>query len=183
MLYRTSTRWVRRGFVTGALVVAMLAMALPHHAAHAAPPIRERSPRESGSFVFPAGEACSFPVGVEIRFVFGSITEFSDGRIVFTDHADFTLTNLDTGATFVQHTNATFTDTPTADGNIFEVLDGSFFFGFLPGDQGPDGVVGEGGASYILVGHFEYTFDPDTFQIISFQGSGRATDLCQLLGQ
>ena len=164
------------------LLTLLTTMAMPLHAAHAAPPIRERFSSQDFSFVIPAGEACPFAIGVQVRFAFGSTTQFSDGRTVFTDHADFTLTNLETGATYVQHTNATFTDTLTADGNIFEVLDGRFFFGFLPGDQGPDGEVGEGGASFILVGHFEYTYDPGANLITSFQADGRAIDLCQLLG-
>ena len=163
------------------LLTFLTTMAMPLHAAHAAPPIRGRFSNQDFSFVIPAG-ACPFAIGVQVRFVFESTTQFSDGRTVFTDHADFTLTNVETGATYVQHTNATFTDTNTADGNVFEVLDGRYFFLFVPGDQGPDGEVGDGGALFFLLGHFEYPYDPDTDEIISFQADGRAIDACQLLG-
>lgn len=161
------------------LVVSLVAMP----SAQAAPPVRERWVNQPGSFVIPAGDACPFAIQVQVSFAFGSITQFSDGTTVYTDHADFTLTNIETGATQHQNTNATFTDTLTADGDIVEVLDGRYFFGFFPGDQGPDGEVGDGGASYLLFGHFEYAYDPDAnFQITSFQADGRAIDLCQLLG-
>lgn len=48
--------------------------------------------------------------------------------------------------------------------------------------RGPDGEVGEGGASHLLYGHFEYTYDPDVGRLTSFQSDGRAIGLCQLLG-
>lgn len=171
---------MRRALIVGLLITAS-ATVMPIHAAHAAPPIRERDRGAGDPFVIPVGE-CPFAIGVVPRVTFKSTTQFSDGRTVFTDHGGSTLTNLETGATYVQHTNATFTDTSTADGNIFEVLDGRFWFGFSPGDQGPDGEVGESGAGFFLVGHFEYTFDPDTLVISSFQGNGRAINECQLLG-
>jgi hypothetical protein len=154
---------------------------MPLHAALGAIPIRERSSGQGDPFVIPVGE-CPFAIGVTPTGFFSSTTQFSDGRTVTTDHAVPILTNLETGATYVQHTNVTFTDTLTADGDIFEVLDGRYWFGFFPGDQGPDGVVGDAGAGFILVGHFEYIFDADTFAITSFQGSGLATNECQLLG-
>jgi len=171
---------MRRAAIIGLLTLAT-ATAMPLHAAIAAMPIRERFSGQGDPYVIPVGE-CPFAIGVVPRFTFGSTTQFIDGRTVYTDHGGPTLTNLETGATYVQHTNATFTDTQTADGNIFEVLDGRFWFGFSPGDQGPDGEVGDAGAGFILVGHFEYTFDPDTYVITSFRADGRAIDECQLLG-
>ena len=170
---------MRRALIVGLLITAS-ATVMPIHAAHAGPADPREGPWRRRSIRHPGW-------GVPLRQSSGagnlkSTTQFSDGRTVFTDHGGSTLTNLETGATYVQHTNATFTDTSTADGNIFEVLDGRFWFGFSPGDQGPDGEVGESGAGFFLVGHFEYTFDPDTLVISSFQGNGRAINECQLLG-
>ena len=138
---------------------------------------------EPRPFVIPAGLGCSFAVGVQPdeggRVTF---TEFSDGRTVLQGHAVGTLTNLETGDTFVQRTRAKITDIFDPETNeIVEEISGRIFINLYPGDQGPFGEVGEDGAVLSIIGHQRLTFDADTFVVTSYSLDGQALDLCPLL--
>jgi hypothetical protein len=146
-------------------------------------PIRTVIPPEGGVFVLPAGEGCAFDVegrpDEDGRVV---VTEFSDGRIVTYDSGEGTLTNLDTGASFVQKTRATVTETFDPEANdVFVEISGRIFISFLPGEQGPLGEVGPDGGLFSFIGHQQLTFDLDSNLTTSYSLDGQAIDICPLL--
>ena len=164
------------GFV---IVGALALVAVP--TALAAKPIRTVLEQPPPS-VIPAGQGCSFDVGEQAGEGMTTLTEFSDGRTVIHVNADPILTNLETGDTFVQRARAKVTDTVDAQANeIVEEISGQVFVSFLPGDQGPSGVVEEPGALLSIIGHQRLTFDADTFVLTSYSLNGKATDICAQL--
>jgi hypothetical protein len=134
-----------------------------------------------GPFVFPAGFGCAFDVGVLPNSP-TKITEFSDGRTVTQVTAEPTLTNLDTGTSYIQRRRFTGTDTIDPETNVdFSTTNGRFLVNFFPGDRGPFGVVGENGALLVFVGNVHPTADLNTGQITSFSYVGTVTDVCAIL--
>jgi hypothetical protein len=174
---------MRRAVVASSLVLAILA-ATPMQAAVAAKPIREPFSgvgRFSGLFVIPAGEdGCSFDIRVEFDGQ-GIGWRFRDGRLVTNNIATQTLTNLGSGTSYVHRSDYHVTDRLLADGSGLLVIDGKYMFLFFEGDQGPEGEVGPGGALYFITGHFEALYDPVSLVGLSWEGHGRAVEVCQLL--
>jgi hypothetical protein len=137
-------------------------------------------PEGDVDFVFPAGFGCSFDVRAEPdENGSGLITEFSDGRVVTHGHADITLTNLETGDSFLQRSRYEETVRHVAETNdLFVEISGRYGINLFPGDQGPFGEVGENGALLSVVGHQVFTLDLDTDVITAYSLTGKATDAC-----
>ena len=66
-------------------------------------------------------------------------------------------------------------------GMVVGVESGETTWSFLPGDQGPFGVVGSNGALYHFHGTVSYTFDTNTNHSTQFAYSGTVTDICAAL--
>ena len=107
------------------------------------------------------------------------ITEFRNGRVVTRAHAKLTMTNLETGDTFLQRSRYKETDIPVAGTNdqLIEIS-GRYALQLFPGDQGPFGEVGENGALLSVVGHQTFRFDLDTEVTTAYSLKGKATDIC-----
>lgn len=171
-------RWKanRNSLVVLGAVVALIAVPT----GTGAKPVRTVIPTPE-PFVIPAGFGCRFdvrsaPVGSQ------AITEFDDGRVVTIGNADITLTNLETGASYVQHSNYHGTDTLDPGANTRHlVVNGSIFIQFFEGDAGPFGEVGENGALFAFVGTLSITLDLNNEAYSAFSYHGTATDLCALL--
>jgi hypothetical protein len=161
-----------------------MSAAMPMQAAVGAKPYREQVrgvDRGAGPpFTVPAGVWCSFAVMVAFEGQ-GIYWQFSDGHEVVNNNATQTFTNLETGTSYVHRSDYHLTAMGAADGNIVVVIDGTYFQEFLTGDQSPEGEAGSDGALYGLIGHFTFTYDPKADLITSFEGSGQAIDLCQIL--
>lgn len=132
-------------------------------------------------FVIPAGFGCPFDVDVADEDAQATITQFSDGRVVIHGHAEPTVTNLETGDSFLQRTRAKITQTvdPEANEVLFEIS-GRILINLYPGDQGPFGEVGEDGLVASVIGHQRFTADLDTEVVTSYSLDGQATDVCPL---
>lgn len=154
--------------------------------AAAAQPTRTVRPL-SGGFVLPAGTACAFAVAgspstVSVRNGFVSTLAFSSGEVLRFVRAEGAYVNLATGAEFP--TEDTFRDLSTYDaatGIIVGVESGETTWSFLPGDQGPFGIVGSDGALYHMIGTVSYTFDVNTNHATQFAYTGSVTDVCAAL--
>lgn len=131
-------------------------------------------------FVIPAGFACAFDVGVVYSDTgHGAITDFGDGGTAIFGVGEATITNLDTGAFYVQRSRVRALETydPVANDVLVQVS-GRFYFFLVPGDQGPSGVVGEPGVLF-SIGSITYTYDIDTDFVTSTSLVGQATDICE----
>ena len=182
---------MRRGVVVTSLVLAVL-VALPMQAALGAKPFRDPfrdpvgagSPRDgegSFSFILTAREsACSFDQLVNVE-VIGIDWIFSDGRFVWVNVATITLTNLETGTSYVQSSRYHSTTTIAADGTEHVVINGQRWMGFPEGDQGPEGEVGPVGADYFVTGKQTFVYDPKKDLITSYELDGQAVDACEVL--
>jgi hypothetical protein len=167
-----------------ALLIALLAAApIAAPVAGAEKPIRTPRPIPDPS-VIPAGLGCAFDVLVDHRPVGGGgagIFELADGRTVLFGNADLTFTNLDTGKTYIWHSDYRELDTfPDAD-TALGVFSGKVFSSFFPGDQGPFGEVGENGAIFGFTGKTSFTLDLNTFLYTGFSNQGTVTDICAAL--
>ena len=107
------------------------------------------------------------------------ITEFSDGRVVTHGTApEITVTNLETGDSFLQRSRYKETVRHVAEANDLLVeISGRYAINLFPGDQGPFGEV-EDGALLSVVGHQAFTLDLDTDVITAYSLKGKATDTC-----
>jgi hypothetical protein len=166
-----------------ATIVCLVMFATP--AAMGAKPTRTTATPEDQ--FLPAGFACSFDV-LETAGEDGEgrlmITEFSDGRTQIIGHGTAHLINLETEASIDRKARAKITETyDPATNDVFVNISGRLFIQFFPGDQGPFGEVQSPGALLGLIGHFQYTFDLDSFLITSFSLDGTATDLCAQLSE
>jgi hypothetical protein len=173
---------MRRGIAAGALVVAMLA-AMPMPDAVGLKPYREQirpTNLETGTFTIPANLLCPFAIYAEVegQQVFW---EFSDGHEAVSNNFAQTLTNLETGTSVDHQSTYHATTTFLADGTVVEVVTGTYFLGFLRGDQGPFGEVGRSGEAYFGDGRFTFEYDPAADVVTAFSWSGRLVDACQLL--
>lgn len=162
----------------GAVIAAMLALVLAAPAAAAQP---TRIVSDLHPFVLPAGTACAFDVAGRPSWGFSARTYFSDGRVQSSVRAHGAYVNVTTGATF-----------PTADNfRVLErfdpvtgidtvVADGQLTSSFLPGDDGPFGLVTEA-SFYKFVGTIWFTYNPATNQQTDFRYVGRVEDVCAAL--
>ena len=132
----------------------------------------------------PAGFGCSFDVGFQPSDdAFRIVTVFSDGRTVTIGHGRPTLTNLDTGESYVQTSRYKATETYNPESNdVLIEVSGRIYLQFFPGDQGPSGTVGANGALFAVAGHAALTVDLDTFVYTSFSLDGQSLDLCAAIG-
>ncbi|HEY6571050.1 MAG TPA: hypothetical protein VIZ22_12210 [Candidatus Limnocylindrales bacterium] len=97
---------------------------------------------------------------------------------------DVTLTNAETGASILSKSRYLTTATPSpATNSVTEKFLGRRIYQFYPGDQGPDGVIGEPGALLRIDGFVQLTTDLATDAYTAFSFRGRVTDLCAALGQ
>jgi hypothetical protein len=163
-------------------VVIALALALLWAApAAAAKPTRTVLHPIGGSH--PAGQGCAFEISyVDAPGARIIVTDFSDGREASDVHAIATLTNDDTGATFVH--KAFFHDVSwfdAADGVWRGMTDGQVVVWFFPGDVGPYGIVGGDGLALRFEGTVWSTWDPNANAITEFAYRGTVTNVCALL--
>jgi hypothetical protein len=107
-------------------------------------------------------------------------TTFSNGTVVTAVTADPRLTNLATGASIVAHSRFVQVETfDAATNSVTDVVVGRFNANFLPGDQGPYGVVSAPGLFLTFVGEIKATFDADTGAVTRFSLHGRvAANIC-----
>ena len=147
----------------------------------AAKPIRTQLSTEPT--LHDAGFACSF--AVELRPQEGSRftrTEFTDGTVTIHSSARQTVTNTESGASIEAKDFGKYTERYDEEANDLLIeVSGQTILYFFPGDQGPEGEVGENGALYSVVGHVQETLDLDQDLITSFSLRGQATELCSLL--
>jgi hypothetical protein len=103
----------------------------------------------------------------------------SDGSVVRFTRTKGAYVNMQTGAQYP--TEDTFRDVSTFDPNTNILLGletGQSTWSFLPGDQGPFGVVGENGGLYHFIGTLSYTYDLNDFQVLQFSFTGSVEDVC-----
>jgi hypothetical protein len=135
------------------------------------------------SGLHPAGHGCAFDISyVDAPGARVAVTDFSDGRETADMHAVATLTNDETGATFVH--KAFFHDVSWLDaaGGVYRgMTNGQSVIWFNPGDIGPDGVVGADGLALRIEGTLWYAADATTFAITEFSYAGTLTNVCDLL--
>ena len=170
----------RRLIAAASIVVALLLSAVP--ATYGAKPFRTVLP-PSDPVVIPAGQGCSFDVleepGPDAR---PTITVFDDGRTVLHAHANATLTNVDTGASFAHRARFHLVQRYDPETNqVSQVVSGQVFITFWAGDQGPYGVVSEPGLMLRFTGTAQITADAETGVYSEFSSTGFFTDICALL--
>jgi hypothetical protein len=171
------TRLARGGVIAGVLALAMAAPAA------AAGPTRIRHGGFT-AFDLPAGTACAFdvqgqPNNVTMLHGLGIRWDNADGSVVHFTRAKGAYVNMETGAAYP--TSDTYRDVSTLDPdtNILVGLeDGQTTWSFLPGDQGPFGIVGENGGLFHFIGTVSYTYDLNDFQVLQFSYSGSVEDVC-----
>jgi hypothetical protein len=166
-----------------AIVICVAAAALIVVApAMGAKPTRTVVDLEGDAFVIPAGEGCAFDVGFRAsERSRQAVTEFSDRRLQVIGHAERTLTNLETGDSFVQVSRYRDITFDAAANDAFIETSGRIFITFLPGDQGPFGEVKSPGLLLSVIGHQSFTLDLDANAITAYSLDGQATDVCALL--
>lgn len=131
-----------------------------------------------------AGTACAFDVDFSPTRGFNAYTDFSDGSEQHIANVDVTLTNHETGATFVHR--ARFNDTSWYDAATNQYhgwTSGQVLVQFFPGDLGPDGIVQYPGALYRFVGTQSYTWDANVNAYTQLSYVGTVTDVCALLAE
>jgi hypothetical protein len=164
----------------GAVIAVVLALLLAAPAA-ASQPTRTVLHPTGGSH--PAGQGCAFDITfVDAPGATITVTDFTDGREAAVVHAIATLTNVETGATFVH--KAFFHDVywlDAADGMYRGMTNGQSVFWFYPGDVGPYGIVGADGLALRIEGTIWYAVDATTFAVTEFAYQGTVTTVCTLL--
>jgi ABC-type transport system substrate-binding protein len=124
-------------------------------------------------FIIPAGLGCSFDFLVEPVHKEHAGDRFPIG------FGNITMTNMETGATYLQRSRYQEIETFDPLTNTVELaITGRIWIQFYPGDQGPDGEVGEPGAALAFSGKVQLTIDADTDFYTAFSYQGRFTDLC-----
>jgi hypothetical protein len=174
----TKLRLIRTARGAGIALVLAVLWAAP---AAAAEPMRTVLHPTGG--LHPAGQGCAFDISyVDAPGARITVTDFSDGREISDVHAVATLTNDETGATFVH--KAFFHDVnwlDAANGVYRGMTNGQSVFWFFPGDVGPYGIVGADGLALRIEGTIWYSADATTFAITEFAYNGTATNVCTLL--
>jgi hypothetical protein len=96
-------------------------------------------------------------------------------------NGDITITNLDTGASYLQRSRYTLTETVDPKTRSVHVTTiGRIWIALFAGDEGPTGVVQEPGLELLFSGTTEATFNKKNV-ITSFSYTGEYQDLCALL--
>jgi len=96
-------------------------------------------------------------------------------------NGDITFTNLETGATYLQRSRYTATETSDASTQSVHVrITGRIWFPLYPGEPGPSGVVQEPGLELLISGTVNATFD-ENGAVTAFSLDGTYTDLCAKL--
>lgn len=164
----------------GALIALVLAVVWAAPAA-AAQPFRTVFHPTGG--LHPAGQGCAFDVSyVDAPRARITVTDFSDGREAADVHAVATLTNDETGATFVH--KAFFHDVSwfdAASGVYRDVTDGQVVVWLYAGDLGPSGIVGADGLAVRIEGTVWSAWDPNANMVTEFAYQGTITNVCALL--
>jgi hypothetical protein len=105
-----------------------------------------------------------------------------DANVGHCGRSRLTLTNLETGDSFVQVSRYKVTETFDPEANeVLVEISGRIFIGFIEGDQGPFGEVGEDGLLVSVIGHQQFTVDLGTNVVTSYSLDGTATDICPLI--
>ncbi|HSV41473.1 MAG TPA: hypothetical protein VLI04_22100 [Nocardioidaceae bacterium] len=135
------------------------------------------------SWIYPAGEGCSFGVLMEAVHPPEPAGEPGVDRKPIA-MGDATLTNLDTGATYLQRVRYLGSETYAPETNTWLVeYRGRRIINFYPGDQGPNGLVEEPGLLLAFTGSIQTWVDPDTFYFTEFSFEGTYVDLCAELSE
>ena len=93
-------------------------------------------------------------------------------------NGDITITNLETGATYLQRSRYSATETFDPSTKSFHVsITGRIWIALYPGDQGPSGEVQEPGAEFLFSGTVEFTYNKRGV-ITAFSYEGEYSDLC-----
>lgn len=96
---------------------------------------------------------------------------------------DITFTNVETGATYLQHSRYTASETVDPEtGSVHVTIIGRIWFELYPGDQGPSGEVQEPGLDLLFSGAMEFTVNGENV-ITAFSHRGTYQDLCTLLSE
>ena len=163
------------------LAVAVLAMALTTAlagGAGATKPIRNPAVGP-GSFTFPAGVVCPFPVFAEALENRQTETIFSNGDIQYTGFFLTRVTNAakpENSLTLVSQGPARLSFGETT----FRLTTrGPIIFFFFPGDAGPGD--DSTGRTYFFHGRTETEIDLATGLFLSFSSTGKMDDLCAAL--
>lgn len=157
------------------IISAVLAAALVVFTATmagAAPPVRE--PASPLDQTFDAGQVCQFPLHLEsIGDDSGTITTFSDGRVLVTGRFFVRATNLSTDESIVVNASGPFVlRFPESGSTLFDVH-GPFLWILFPADVGGPGLIA-------TRGHVTAVADPD-FVLTKFELSGTSENLCGVL--
>ena len=163
----------------GAVIALAFALLSAAPAAAATPPTRTVG--SLGGFVYPAGTACAFDVAGEPSGGFGATTTFSDGSRLISIRARGAYVNLSTGARYP--TLDSFRDYGRTDPvtNITTAVEsGHTTWSFLPGDQGPFGLITEA-SLYHFIGTVTYAFDSNAGHATAFAWTGTVEDVCAAL--
>jgi hypothetical protein len=135
------------------------------------------SPAAATSFVIRAGTVCPFAVQIEDA---PQAQDGAPGHQIShqVGSGNITITNLETGATYLWFSRHTETETFDPATMTYHVLDeGRVLLVFFTGEPGPNGVVGESGALYGMSGTREYTVTKKGV-ITAFSFTGSALDIC-----
>jgi hypothetical protein len=164
----TATRARALRWATIPLVaLGLMAAAAP---AHAIPPNEDVGP-----YVFPAGQACAFPL--EYKGTGAAFTTHTKGRVTITAGRGYalTLTNVDTGASITTR-SAGFAEIATTlrDGTQRVEALGSNLLIFYPTD------VPAGPSTTLYTGRVVYTIDANAVWTLR-STSGHAKDMCAAL--
>jgi len=135
-----------------------------------------------GPIVNPAGSPCAVQVNFDPIEIKRTIFTFEDGTEFVKFKGYGTLSNPDSGASFLHHVVGHQVANFDADANEYVVTyHGQFGIRLYAGDVGPWGVVEEPGLFLRITGRAEQTFDGDTFMSTSFSFTGTYIDICALL--
>jgi hypothetical protein len=166
-------------FALTVVLALTLAAAVAAPAAAATPPTR--IVRDLHPFTLPAGTACAFDVAGRPDWGFSARTTFSDGRIQSSVRAHGAYVNVATGATFPTADNFRALDQiDPATGIDTVVANGQLTSSFLPGDDGPFGLVTQA-SFYKFVGTIWFKFNLNTGQATDFRYAGTVEDVCAAL--
>jgi len=163
----------------GAVIAIALALMAAAPAAAATPPTR--TVRDLHSFVLPAGTACAFDVAGRPDWGFSARTTFNDGRIQSSVRAHGAYVNMATGATFPTADNFRALDRiDPVTGIDTVVVNGESTSSFLPGDDGPFGLVTQA-SFYKFVGTYWFKYNLNTGHQTDFRYAGTVEDVCAAL--
>jgi hypothetical protein len=134
-----------------------------------AAPAGAKEPEQEVLDTIPAGFGCAFDVHRTVSSHGGNT-------------ADITLTNADTGQSYLWRSRYQYAETyDPVSNDVLVAYTGRRLDGLWPGDQGPNGEVQYPGMLLGLTGDTEYVFDLDTGLVTRFSNNGTITDICAAL--